>query len=130
MTTEPQQRWTASGDWIFESGRTVAKVAFSHPQACENRELIARAPELLAMVAELEQSHKAMFDAVEGSNREMGRLNRDNARLRERVEQLDRMCTIDGIEDLIKQNARLRELLRECREYVPVDLQAFIDAIK
>jgi hypothetical protein len=66
------------------------------------------------MVAELEQSHKAMFDAVEGSNREMGRLNRDNARLRERVEQLDRMCTIDGIEDLIKQNARLRELLREC----------------
>jgi len=60
-----------------------------HAMQAANAELIALAPELLA-----------------------------------RVEELEKLCTIDGIEDLIEtrdrltaDNARLRELLRECYQF-------------
>ncbi len=60
MTTEPRPlpaKWMHQGIWIFDDDgeRIVAKAALTHPDYKANAALIARAPELLARVAELEQ---------------------------------------------------------------------------
>jgi predicted nuclease with TOPRIM domain len=61
---------------------------------------------------------------------------RANAELIARAPELQQRAewaegALDKMNEVVKQtqsdNARLRELLKQCREYVPVDLQDFID---
>ena len=73
-----------------------------------NAALIARAPELLARVAELEQ---------------------ENAEMESAINVLDQMRVqlLDARQKVIDDNARLRELLRECYKYLPRDIQVTIE---
>jgi hypothetical protein len=95
-----------------EDEMTTAFCACGNPdgtnQECERCRLIAQLTAAETLIATMEAAHDLQL-------RLQAELNAD---LRTASDQCEAMA---------RDNTRLRELLKQCREYVPVDLQDFID---